>query len=99
MWDRLTFLALESGRGHVPVQEVRCFAVGNADISSPISARIVAAVRSLPRPGIVLSKSMESDCCDRVQCLLNRLPVDAGRFHTDFGAVVLKQKSSQCIQP
>ena len=47
-------VALVVARGQQPVQETRCFAVGNTDISAPISERIAIAVKGSPeRPGAV----------------------------------------------
>src|SRR5919106_6485189 len=42
--------------GHTPAQEARCLGVGNASMSTPISAISTSAVRRLT-PGIVISRS------------------------------------------
>jgi hypothetical protein len=42
--------------GHTPAQEARCFVVGNALMSTPISAISTSAVRCLT-PGIVINRS------------------------------------------
>jgi len=39
-------------RGQVPAQDARCPAVGNRDMSAPVSATITSAVRG-PIPGMV----------------------------------------------
>src|SRR5215213_3596113 len=42
--------------GAIPAQDARCAAVGNRDMSTPISAMIVSAAR-LPTPVMVSSRS------------------------------------------
>jgi hypothetical protein len=95
----LTLPADSSLPGHNPAHEARCAALGNRDMSTPISATTTSAVR-LPTPGMV--STLIGGAHELVDLLVEALDhgfqlVHVVQVHASQQGVVVLEASHECL--